>query len=394
MTPRRGPLASIAQVYNASGHVTATYEYGNGLAAVVTGSGTDYYNADSEGNVTSLSGAGGALVDTYAYDPYGNLISSTGGAPNPFQYGGALGVFSVNSLYFMRARYYDPSLGRFITQDPSGLESPNLYAYALNNPVAGSDPTGYITFNLGVGAADYAGAGGQVSGGVYITTNNAYGLPDIGVYGSGGLGAGAEGGVSVSGGFTTGGTETFGGKSYEASGTAGIGGITVTGNDDGFTGIQLGSPGEIGGHVSTTYTQPIGVVDTVIDIINYFFPGTVPPKPGPPPVPPNTSRGPTAGGIGCPHFTTFDGLAFDFQGAGEFIASQSTKPGDDFQVQMRIEPEGSEIPPSRSSPRSRCRWGRTGSPSQRIAPRPQGPRPIRAAATRATSSMSTESRRT
>ena len=48
---------------------------------------------------------------------------------------------------------------------------------------------------------------------------------------------------------------------------------------------------------------------------------------------------PTAGGLGCPHFTTFDGIGFWYQGAGEYIAAQSTVPGDTFQVQMRIEPE-------------------------------------------------------
>ena len=48
-----------------------------------------------------------------------------------------------------------------------------------------------------------------------------------------------------------------------------------------------------------------------------------------------------AGALGCPHFTTYDGLQFDFQGAGEFIAARSTQPGDNFQVQLRIEPEGS-----------------------------------------------------
>lgn len=49
----------------------------------------------------------------------------------------------------------------------------------------------------------------------------------------------------------------------------------------------------------------------------------------------------TATADGCPHFTTYDGLHFDFQGAGEFIAARSTQAGNTFQVQMRIEPEGS-----------------------------------------------------
>ncbi len=64
------------------------------------------------------------------------------------------------------------------------------------------------------------------------------------------------------------------------------------------------------------------------------FSVTSPPPPPPPPGPPN------GGGYGCPHFTTFDNLGFWFQGAGEFVAAESRVPGDTFQVQMRIEPEG------------------------------------------------------
>jgi hypothetical protein len=52
-------------------------------------------------------------------------------------------------------------------------------------------------------------------------------------------------------------------------------------------------------------------------------------------------QNPTAEALGCPHFTTFDGQEFDFQGAGEFVLTRSTLPGDTFQVQARIEPEGS-----------------------------------------------------
>ena len=59
------------------------------------------------------------------------------------------------------------------------------------------------------------------------------------------------------------------------------------------------------------------------------------------PAPPEDDEGPDAGALGCPHFTTFSGMNYDFQGAGEFIAAKSTVAGDNFQVQLRIEPEGS-----------------------------------------------------
>ena len=101
--------------------MTATYDYGNGLAAEITSGGTDYYNTDATGNVTSLSGAGGSLVDTYDYTPFGTLLASTGSVGNPFQYAGGWGVTTGADGLDMRARYYDPATGRFITADPLGV---------------------------------------------------------------------------------------------------------------------------------------------------------------------------------------------------------------------------------------------------------------------------------
>jgi len=48
-----------------------------------------------------------------------------------------------SGLYFYRARYYDPSLGRFVSQDPIGItDDVNLYAYVGNNAINRVDPTG------------------------------------------------------------------------------------------------------------------------------------------------------------------------------------------------------------------------------------------------------------
>jgi RHS repeat-associated protein len=143
-TPATGPLSAVAQVYNAAGNATATYEYGNGLAAVTTNTGTNYYNTDAIGNVTSLSGDGGNLLDTYDYTPFGIIFSSSGSFSNPFEYSGALGVVTNPSgLIAMGGRYYSPLLGRFVSLDPTGiLGGLNLYSYADNSPVSLSDPTG------------------------------------------------------------------------------------------------------------------------------------------------------------------------------------------------------------------------------------------------------------
>ena len=147
-TSATGPLSAIAQAYNASGTVTATYDYGNGLTAEVASGGKYYYGMDATGNVISLSGDNGELVNTYDYTPFGSLIASKINLSNPFQYGGYLGTTSgVDDLVDMRARVYDPAIGRFTSIDPLGLVGGiNLYAYSDQDPVEFVDPSGLSPF--------------------------------------------------------------------------------------------------------------------------------------------------------------------------------------------------------------------------------------------------------
>jgi RHS repeat-associated protein len=81
-------------------------------------------------------------VTTYEYDPFGNTAISGAASANPSQYTGR--ESEGNGLYFYRARYYSPLLGRFISQDPLGFagSGPNFYAYAGNDPVDFRDPFG------------------------------------------------------------------------------------------------------------------------------------------------------------------------------------------------------------------------------------------------------------
>lgn len=93
-----------------------------------------------------LTDSNGTLVSTYAYDPYGNLTSSTGSVANPWRFAG--GYFdSSTGLYKFGTRYYDAAIGRWSQQDPlrGQLNDPtslNRYLYAGDDPVNVTDPSG------------------------------------------------------------------------------------------------------------------------------------------------------------------------------------------------------------------------------------------------------------
>jgi RHS repeat-associated protein len=78
------------------------------------------------------------VTDTYRYDAFGAIRSHTGGSPNEWLLTGE--QLDPTGLYYLRARYYDPATGRFLTQDPLGSLQP--YAYAANNPLRWVDPWG------------------------------------------------------------------------------------------------------------------------------------------------------------------------------------------------------------------------------------------------------------
>jgi len=88
------------------------------------------------------------MVNKYAYTPYGQIVNQQETINQPFKFVGQYGVMTEpNGFYYMRARYYDPSVGRFISEDPIGLEGGiNLYAYVNGNPILGIDPTGLLSY--------------------------------------------------------------------------------------------------------------------------------------------------------------------------------------------------------------------------------------------------------
>jgi len=106
-----------------------------------------YYGYDGGGSVRQLFNPSGVVTDTYAYDAFGNTVAHTGSALNEFLYRGEQ-FDSTLGAYYLRARYYRPQVGRFLTQDSDeGVElkppTLKLYLYGLGDPVKNVDPSGF-----------------------------------------------------------------------------------------------------------------------------------------------------------------------------------------------------------------------------------------------------------
>ncbi len=185
---------NLVEETNSSGAAVARYVQTRSIdepLGMLRGGITSYYEADGVGSVTSLSSATGSVAQTYTYDSFGNLTSSTGTITNPFRYTGRE-FDAETSLYYYRARYYDISAGRFLSEDPIRYAggSPNFYHYVFNGPLNLIDPTGLATVvnstgmpivvsgNPGMGH----GTGGQVYG-VVPPDGNLYGGPNNPVQG-------------------------------------------------------------------------------------------------------------------------------------------------------------------------------------------------------------------
>jgi RHS repeat-associated protein len=101
-----------------------------------------YYHADALGSIIALTDENGTVKTQYNYSPFGATEVIGEALDNPFQYTGRENDGDTG-LYYYRARYYSPEMGRFISEDPIGLAGGiNMYSYVGNSPLNWIDPLG------------------------------------------------------------------------------------------------------------------------------------------------------------------------------------------------------------------------------------------------------------
>ncbi|TYQ16022.1 UNVERIFIED_CONTAM: RHS repeat-associated protein [Acetivibrio alkalicellulosi] len=100
------------------------------------------YIFNGHGDVSALTDIKGNILNTYEYDAFGNILTFTENVDNRFKYSGEQ-YDKISEQYYLRARYYNPVLGRFTQEDTYRGDGLNLYAYVSNNPVKYVDPTGF-----------------------------------------------------------------------------------------------------------------------------------------------------------------------------------------------------------------------------------------------------------
>ena len=154
---------------------------------------------DRLGSVVALTDSSGTIQTQYSYEPFGKTTASGASSANPSQYTSRENDWT--GLYYYRARYYSPSLQRFISEDPIGFlgGDVNLYGYVGNDPIGFIDPDGRVIFIpilVGAGAGALGSILGQGIGNLFAGRNffdcfdwKAVGIAAVGGALTGGVGA-------------------------------------------------------------------------------------------------------------------------------------------------------------------------------------------------------------
>jgi RHS repeat-associated protein len=143
--------AHVIAEYDGNNNLLRKYMYGPGIdqpvcmIEVADANAVYYYHFDALGSVVALSDAAGDTVQTYEYSVYGEVAVEDANHTNPYMFAGVR-FDRETGLYYNRARYYHPFVGRFLQTDPIA-DGMNVYAYCGNNSLNRVDPSGlYWTF--------------------------------------------------------------------------------------------------------------------------------------------------------------------------------------------------------------------------------------------------------
>jgi RHS repeat-associated protein len=109
------------------------------------GGTSSFFHFDALGSTTELTSAAQVATDSYRYYAFGEALTSSGSTTNPFRFVGRLGYYNepTLALQYLRARWYQPSAGRFLCRDPLGGLA-GSYPYLGGSPAASADPSGLV----------------------------------------------------------------------------------------------------------------------------------------------------------------------------------------------------------------------------------------------------------
>jgi RHS repeat-associated protein len=264
-------------------------------ANLLTGLGVDEYFTRTDSSTTAnfltdalgspvlLADGSGSTLAQYSYEPFGNTAVTSGSSANAYQYTGREN--DGTGVYFYRARYYSPTLQRFISEDPDRIKSQdlNFYRYAYDNPIGFCDPSGRDPLiGAGVGivvGGIYGGIGALMEGGA-TTSSVLAGIgvgaliggtigaadPTLGIVSSTIVGAAASAaGDAIAQGMDTG--SINGGNVAGAALGGAIGGAAagVVGAAATVAGVSEGQQAVIGGMISSNIGTPAaGIMQSII----------------------------------------------------------------------------------------------------------------------------------
>ncbi len=144
-------------VYERGEKEQTSYHQGAGTEAINRAGKIYYYHKDEQLSTALITDEQGAIKNTYRYDAFGNILDSMEQIENRIRYTGQQ-YDGITGQYYLRARYYNPAVGRFMQEDTYRGDGLNLYAYCANNPVTYYDPSGYA------GTSPYVAADGGDGG--------------------------------------------------------------------------------------------------------------------------------------------------------------------------------------------------------------------------------------